>query len=115
MKIKTSLLLAFVVAELDAQAQGTFQNLDFESTSLAPGDPPSTVPVSAGMPGWTVLIGTTTQSTILFNDTTLGASSAAVLGRGNSLSPVIEGNFMAFLNPGVDNQGPADVSLSQTG
>jgi hypothetical protein len=100
------------------QAQGTFQNLDFESATVSPGDPPSTVPVSIGMPGWTVFIGTTPQSTILFNDSTLGTSSLAILGRGNSLSPVIEGNFTALLFAGADpanNQLPADVSLSQTG
>ncbi len=100
------------------QAQDTFKNLDFESANLSPADPLSTVPASTGMPGWTVLIGTTSESMILFNDSTLGTSSISILGRGNSLSPVIEGNFMALLNAGADpanNQAPADVSLNQTG
>src|SRR6266496_6814808 len=100
------------------QAQDTFKNLDFESANLSPADPLSTVPASTGMPGWTVLIGTTSESMILFNDSTLGTSSISILGRGNSLSPIIEGDFMALLNQGADpanGQVASNVSLSQTG
>lgn len=120
MKTRLSAMLACVLLfpGTAVLSQGIFRNLDFESTSLSPGDPFGSVPVSFGMPGWTVHIGAISQSTVLFDDSTLGISSVSILGIGNSLSPVIEGRFMAFLNPIADpanNQIPADVSLEQTG
>lgn len=109
MKTKVfGLLLILIVtsARFAALGQG-FINLNVESTSLSPNEPPGTVPTATGLPGWTALIGGTPQSTILYNNGTLGNSSVAILGNGNSVNPVIERNFSFMLTAGAD---PANSS-----
>jgi hypothetical protein len=100
-------------------AQGAFVNLDFESTTLSPDGPPGSVPISSGLPGWSAVIGGTPQSTILYNNGTLGTSAIALLGGGNSLTPVIDGKFSVMIEAGASPGGGggtmANVSLSQTG
>src|SRR5580704_4348520 len=55
-----------------AHAQGTFQNLDFEEAGLYLAPIPSgqfggEVPVTEGLPGWTVYLGNVQQSQVLQN------------------------------------------------
>jgi hypothetical protein len=90
----------------------SFINLNCESTTLAPDGAPGTVSTNAGVPGWTALIGGVPQSTILYNNGTLGASCVALLAGGTySPNPVIDGNFSVML---VGGSG-GDASLSQSG
>ena len=94
-----------------ASGQG-FVNLNFEATQLSAGGSPSTVSASSAFPGWNVFIGTNAQSSVLYNNATLGASSVALLA-GGSYSPVsvFDGSFSALLVTGVGG----NASLSQTG
>jgi hypothetical protein len=102
-------ILLFLSGSIDLFGQG-FLNLNFESTSLSPNGPPGTVSIGLGLPSWGASIGGLPQSTILYNNGTLGASSVAILGSGNLVTPVIAGSFSAMLVGGSDG----DVSLSQT-
>ena len=102
--------LSFVLLQR-ACGQGFF-NLDFESTTLAAGGAPSTVSASSAFPGWTVFFGTTTQSSVLYNNATLEDSSVTLLAGGNnSPMPVYDGSFSAMLFAGASG----DPSLTQTG
>ncbi len=104
--IVTSFLL---VSKFDGFAQG-FVNLNFESTTLASNGTPSTVATTVGLPGWSASIGGVSQSTILYNNGTLGNSAIAIQGY-NVFSPSIAGNFSAALTAGATG----NASISQTG
>jgi len=93
-------LLIVTISRFIASGQG-FLNLDFENTSLPPNGPPGTVSTTSGLPGWEVSIAGVPQSTIYYNDGTLGDSSVAILGKGNSVSAVIDGNFSVVLTGGA--------------
>jgi len=76
------------------------------------------VSTTSGLPGWEVSIAGVPQSTIYYNDGTLGDSSVAILGKGNSVSAVIDGNFSVVLTGGAylgNPPLPADAAISQTG
>ncbi len=113
-------MILLLLGRQHSYSQDSFVNLDFESTTLAPDGSPSTVATTVGLPGWTAVIGGVSQSTILYNDVTLGNASIAILGSGNSLSPVIEGQFTVVLQPGRDPLHPVSpnhvsASISQVG
>src|SRR5258708_15413660 len=78
--------LITITSGVDSTAQ-SFVNLNFESTTLPPDGPPSTVPTAIGLPGWVAFIAGTPQSTILYNEGTLGNSSIALLGGGSPGNP----------------------------
>ena len=105
-------LVAIGVALLQEVSGQDFVNLNFESSVLSTGGPPATVSAAAAFPGWNTFIGTNAQSTILYNDATLGNSSVAILA-GGSLSPVsvYDGKFSALLVDGATGY----PSLRQTG
>jgi hypothetical protein len=105
--IVTSFLL---ISKVGVFAQG-FVNLNFESTTLAYNATPSTVATTVGLPGWNAYIGGISQSTILYNNGTLGNSAVAIQGYANSLTPVIDGTFSAALTAGATG----NASISQTG
>src|SRR5437667_6331685 len=110
-------LLIVTISRFVASGQG-FLNLDFENTSLPPNGPPGTVSTTSGLPAWEVSIAGVPQSTIYYNDGTLGDSSVAILGKGNSVSAVIDGNFSVVLTGGAylgNPPLPADAAISQTG
>ena len=110
--------LALLLSATNSRAQGAFSNLDFESTTLPPSGPPGTASVAAALPNWSVSIGGVTQTTVLYNNGTLGNSGMSLLGSGNSLTPVIAGSFSVMLAAGADPSNPqsvAEVRLSQTG
>jgi hypothetical protein len=120
--------MQFVV--LCADAQGTFQNLDFESAT------PSTPitgpiigahyqPMGLAFPAWTAYVGTVQQTEVLQNNYTLGLASVDLFGPNYSTagpSPgvvpgTIDGNYSVFLQSGGDPQSSALVgaSIEQTG
>ncbi len=113
MRIITSLLLAFVVAEGVVHAQGTFQNLAFESAAVP--DLPANqsggfVRIGSGMPAWGGFIGANPVTQILHNDVTLGSSAIAILGPDFAFGR-IEANYTSLLIAGSGG----DVSITQTG
>jgi hypothetical protein len=104
------ILLVSLVLCSSGHTQG-FVNLNFESTTLAYNATPSTVATTVGLPGWNASIGGISQSTILYNNGTLGNSAVAIQGYANSLTPVIAGTFSASLTAGATG----NASISQTG
>jgi|ERR1044071_2145366 hypothetical protein len=119
MKSPTVFLLLFVTS---AFAQGTFQNLDFESAVIVPANLPF-VQFGPAFPGWTGYIGTNQSSSgvALYDATSLDTSTIGIMDTGwPSLLGVagpFEGNFAAVLQAGVVGSisNPQDVALSQTG
>lgn len=106
------------------QAQGTFQNLNFELATVPlsePASPPGepTVDVAVALPGWSVFIGSIQVAEVMYNSQTLDTSAVALF-RDNRPAQypflnVIEGSFSVFLLGGYVNSIPTDTSLSQTG
>ena len=82
-----TLLIAF--SRSPAQAQGTFQNLDFEAAQILPGGFPSN-----SVPGWSAFSGTNQLTTIYYNY----ALSLPIVGLWGSNSLVISGNFTLDLS-----------------
>jgi hypothetical protein len=115
--VAQSVILSVAVS---TQAQGIFQNLNFEAAT--PG-PPITgpiigadyQPVGLALPGWNASIGGVPVTLVLQNDFTGGAASIDIFGPNwTSIGPgIIGGNYTVFLqafNPGLGN-----VSLWQDG
>lgn len=118
---KTSFLCTFVFcALLSAQAQGTFQNLGFESANLTPvpsGQGGSLVPISDALPSWTGYIGTNQLTTVLQNSLTLGNASIDILGPDWIGNGIIEGEYSVILQPSFDPFGSSQnvsASISQS-
>src|SRR5690348_8043717 len=77
MKIYMSLFMCMSFGLL-ATAQGTFQNLNFESANLTPvpsGQFGGLVPITKGLPGWTGYVGTAQATQVLQNNLSTGAAS----------------------------------------
>jgi hypothetical protein len=119
--VKTTKLIAgfpaALVAVLSAQAQGTFQNLNFEQADPVPivGSPyyPYAVTPGSALPGWTGSIGGVPVTQVFLNDVSLGAASIDLLGPGNTLGVgVIDGNYSVYLQPGTSLQGTGSYSTS---
>ncbi len=119
-----------MLAAVSVHAQGTFQNLDFESAT--PGTPitgplgPFYQPVALALPDWTAYVGTVQQTEVLQNDTTVALASVDLFGpnypaAGPSpgIDPgTIDGNYSVLLESGVDPQNNAvnvGASIAQTG
>jgi hypothetical protein len=120
--MKTTLLhtlrsLILFALPLAVRAQGTFQNLDFESANLPVLQPGQSlnVAVADALPGWTAYLGAEPQTTVLYNAQTLSDASISILGPNYELPPVIEGNFTAVLKAGNYGIGKAAASLAQVG
>jgi hypothetical protein len=99
---------------ISAFAQGSFQNLDFEAANPIPTSG-SFIDAASGLPGWTVLIGNTAASQILYNAETIGEASVDLL---SPPWPVIAGQYSVVLQSGEASPtgGPlVPVSISQTG
>ena len=111
--------MSAALTTLTALGQSTFQNLDFESASLAPtsGQYGGPVPISSALPGWAAFIGNVQQTQAIQNDYTLGAASIDVFGPNwSSIAPgLIDGNFTILLEPGLSTQGTVAASIEQTG
>lgn len=113
-------VLTYGVATITMHAQGTFQNLDFESAVIlpVPGDPYGRVQFAPAFPGWTGSLGTNQQDLALFNNLFIGTAAIALLGPGWSGTDIIAGNYTAVLQAGSDPSGsitPVDASIAQSG
>jgi hypothetical protein len=113
---------ATLLAAIPAQAQGTFQNLNFESANLTPipsGQDGGEVPISSALPGWSGDIGDTPVTQVLQNNYTLGQAGIDIFGPNwNSADPgIIDGNYTVFLQAGQAPGGIAtdNASLWQDG
>jgi len=118
--------LLILLAASSTLAQGTFQNLDFESATLISAGFPGSEVMQFGpaFPGWTGLIGTNPTSVAYYNVGALDASRISIIDSGWStavgsvgISGPIDGQFSALLFAGVAGIAgtPQDTFLSQTG
>lgn len=109
-----------LAANSSALAQGTFQNLDFESANLptiSQGQFGGTVPIGDAVPGWTAYLGADHVTTVLHNNLTLGDAGMDILGP-VWLAPnaIIEGQYTVVLQSGRGlAQAHVDAVLSQVG
>jgi hypothetical protein len=124
MRDLSTLGLAFLCIGPSVLAQGTFQNLDFESATLVP---PSggQVQFAPAFPGWIGYIGGTQQTAAVHDLLALDSSAIGIIDSAFS-NPyglpggLIQGSFTAVLQAGVDptpsgGHQPADTTLAQTG
>ena len=87
-----SLILLFSCASFDLRAQGTFQNLNFESAQIPPNTPPGSLPISQALPGWSGYIGGNPVTTVDYNSIGLGIADIILEGPG-SLEPVLRSQY----------------------
>ena len=122
-RIALSLVISLGCLSNTCRAQGTFQNLGFEQANVPPvpaGQSGGFVAASNGLPGWIAYYGINQATQILHNDFTTGSVNISILGPTNGpLSlPIIEGNYSAFIQAGIDNiTGTSLISaaIAQTG
>src|ERR1051326_2483379 len=93
MKSPTGLLF---LAASSALGQGTFQNLDFESANIQPGQAPGLVSAADAIPGWTPYLGTNQGNAVLFDRPSAGAADVVLYDAPRS----VEGNFSVLLQGG---------------
>ena len=109
--------LALLLCVADALGQGAFQNLNFESANV-PVVPPqqfgSDVSVSNGVPGWTVYLGGSPQSSMLHNNMSLGAARVAINGPQWFADQILEGSYSVSLQPSTAGP-PTTAAIGQTG
>lgn len=106
------LLASFLAISPSLNAQGTFQNLNFEQANPVPaGNPyPSfNVTTASALPGWTVYYGSSQQAQVAYDTESLGATQVSLEGVGYG---AIDGNYSVFLQGGITSSG---ASISQTG
>jgi hypothetical protein len=102
---------AIIFAVLSAQAQGTFQNLNFEEADLGGYQETSLVPASAAFPGWQV-----SAPEIAYDNYSSGGALAAIVDDNPPYgSLVLDGNYSAYLFGGGLAPYLTSASLSQTG
>lgn len=88
-------------AAIPTRAQGTFQNLGFESANIPNGTPPGPIATSNALPGWNVFYGSNQISQTFYNDVSTGATQATLVGANDPFGPnAIEGNFGVLLQGG---------------
>ncbi len=111
--------LVAVLAALPARAQGTFQNLNFESANLSnPSGIFNEVPIANALPDWSASIGGVPVTEVWANDYSLGTATIDVLGPGwNEVNPgIIDGSYTVYLQAlfsGDEQQ--VNVSIEQNG
>ncbi len=117
------LCAAIACCTVAARAQGTFQNLGFESATLVPisGTSSSPVEFAPAFPGWTATVGGVQPIFALYNEVALDSSEIGIMDSGGPLSGlVIQGTYTAVLQAGLTSGPggtlqPADTTLSQMG
>ena len=107
-------MLSFLWATFTAGAQGTFQNLDFESGTFipVPGDPYGSVEFAPGLPGWVGYCGTNQQTLLLYNNAFLGSPGIGIEGTQHG---AIDGQYSVLLQSGGYMGSFVNTSISQTG
>jgi len=114
-----------ILVAVATEAQGTFQNLGFESPLLVPipGDPFGRIQFSPAFPGWTGYVGGVQQTAALYNGAFLDSSGIGILDHGADFvfdpflhGRIIQGNFTAILQAGfgLGTFEPADTMLAQS-
>jgi hypothetical protein len=113
--------IAIALCVRDVRAQGTFQNLNFESANNLPTVSPGQtafVPATNALPGWAVYEGGAQESQVLYNGISLGAPLVTLVGPntgppGSGHSALV-GNYSATIDDGEGGSGPASAAIGQT-
>jgi hypothetical protein len=114
-----SLSVSLLVA-LPTKAQGTFQNLNFESADLSAipaGQYGGLVPIASALPGWGATVDGVAVTQIFQNNYTITGPSVDIFGPNwNSVNPgIIDGNYTVFLQSVAVPGETDDASISQSG
>lgn len=100
-------------------AQGTFQNLNFESASIVPvsnsAHYPYEVYTSSAVPGWTVYREQSQQNTMIHNTQSLSGSSISIYDTASREHQPIAGNYSVYLLGSASSMAPISVSIAQSG
>jgi len=105
-------VLTFLAVSLSINAQGIFQNLNFEAANVSGYSPGNFVPISSALPGWSAYFtsGTTTypQTQVNYDGISTGANGISLVDA-NAGRP-IQGNYSVYLFGGEG----LSASISQT-
>jgi hypothetical protein len=114
MKIVNTILVIILLASLeDGYGQG-FANLNFESANVSGYSSPGSIPASNAIPGWTAYISGTPQSTILYNNETLGEAAVSLQGTNGIYQP-IQGRYFVLLQATFSAPDTNSAAVGQTG
>jgi len=92
-------------------AQGTFQNLNFESANVSGYSPDTEVPISVALRGWNGFYGTSQTSEVGYDIISIGGAVNALVDNEAPAFQPLQGNDSAFLFGGVG----VSATISQTG
>jgi len=113
--------LALLLSAGGAYAQGTFQNLDFESATIVP-DPsspfyPNAVIASSALPGWTAYIYGFPETSILYHTRVLSTANVTLFDPNDVGDPTpLEGLYSVGLMGQVPGTSPSQsAAIAQTG
>ena len=109
---------AILALGIHVNAQGTFQNLDFEAGNVGSILVSSGIPISEALPYWTVMINGSAQTSVRYNEIDMTLPSVSLISANNDDGwRPIDGEYDVELNATAGNyfgfQGNA--SISQTG
>lgn len=105
---------SIVLATFTGLAQGTFQNLNFESANPIPFGNSYTVATSNGLPAWVSYYDGEPTITIAYDTFSLGDAAVSLHDSASTLGPPIQGNYSVFLQG--SGAGPArSAAIGQTG
>ena len=122
-EMKWAIVIFAIAGECGAIAQGTFQNLDFESANIPSSSSVNTpLAVSDGLPGWSAyyISGTTQlpQPQVFYDGSSMAGPRISVVDA-NVPDPALEplqGNYSAVLFGGLfSDSSLVSVGISQTG
>jgi hypothetical protein len=119
-------LTLLLVGGACASAQGTFQNLDFESAHNIPAFDPHAHPwymsAADALPGWSCYVGTNQTTFVAFNDLTLDAAGVSLITNTSAYYPMpaglLSGQYCVSLQYGAVSAGPlvyGPASIAQSG
>jgi hypothetical protein len=111
--MKCGILIALTLVVLTAQveAQGTFQNLNFESANVSGYSPDTEIPIGDALPGWSGYYGSSQTSQAGYDVISIGAAVISVIDNNAPAFQPLQGNYSAFL---FGAEG-VSASISQTG
>jgi hypothetical protein len=128
LRIAICFSLATRLAAVSGQAQGTFQNFDFESANVSPSGHQlygTFVPIGSALPGWAGYLGADQQTQVGYNSPANSTASITLIGpTWNSVDAgaygvgIIDGNYSIDLQTGAvpNGQGQAEnASIAQNG
>jgi hypothetical protein len=108
-----------IAITLTVHAKDSFQNLDFEATSLSPTTPPSLVTTSEALPGWNVFEGLDTPITQVGYGDRFESSPVALFTTNEIFGTSIEGRLSLYLTATWPGMPPIPeippISIAQTG